>query len=83
MYVMKDTTRTIWYIDLAWFWIHSNREQMRNKIMKELIEVVSKLISLEELNPLAILYNPNQSCKNKNKPIELKNNNRKGNKSAM
>ena len=79
MYVMKDITGTTWYTDPAWFWVYGNKEQRKNKIIKALIKVVNELVSLEELNPVAISHDPNQSCKNEDKPIELTNNNSKGN----
>ena len=48
MYIMKDEIGTTWYIDPAQFWIHSNRERRRDKIIKGLIEVVNELISLDK-----------------------------------
>ena len=44
-----------------------------------MVEVVNKLISLDELNPFVISYNPIQSSKNDTLLVELQNNNRIGN----
>ena len=45
--------------------------------MKSLLEVVNDLISLEELNLIAITYDPNHSWKYNNTPVELQNTNKK------
>ena len=61
MYVMKDTIGTTWYIDLAWFWVYRNRERKSNNIIKALLQVVNKIISLKELNSLVVMNtSPNQ-----------------------
>ena len=79
MYIMKDTMGTIQYIDSAWFQVHANRERRRDKIIKGLVEIVNELISLEELNPFAVSYDPMQSSKNNTSLVELQNNDRIGN----
>ena len=79
MYVIKDITGTTWYTDPAWFWVYGNKERRKNKIIKALIEVVNELISLEDLKPVAISYDPNQSYKNEDESIKSTNNNSKGN----
>ena len=48
--------------------------------MKSLLDIVNKLISLEELNPLAVSYDLNHSWKDKIIEVELKNTDKKGSK---
>ena len=49
------------YIDPAWFWIYENREQKKTNIIKGLIQFMYKIMSLEELNSLAVICKlPNQ-----------------------
>ena len=45
--------------------------------MKDLLEVVNNLISLKELNPIAITHDPNHSWKHNNVPVELQNTDKK------
>ena len=68
---------TIQFIDLAWFWVYGNQERKKNKISNSLLEVVNNLISLKELNLMAITYDPNHSLKYNNTLVELQNTNKK------
>ena len=79
MHTIIDNTGTTQYIDSAWFWVYGNRERKRLNIIKGLIQVVNDLISLDELNLLAVTYKPNHFWKNNNGPVEIQNNNKKSN----
>ena len=55
MLMMIDISGIIWYTDPIWFWVQRNRERKKNKIINSLIDVINDMISLKELNLLAIL----------------------------
>ena len=68
--VMTNMNRIIQYIDPTQFQVYGNREKNNNNIIKGLIEVINDIISIKELNPLAVLHTLiNQSG---DKEIEVK-----------
>ena len=77
MHIMIDNTGTTQYTDPAWFQVYSNRERKRLKIIKDLIEVVNNLISLDKLNLFTVIYEPNYIQTNDNILVEIQNNDKK------
>ena len=53
---MIDMNSTIWYADLAQFQVYRNRKMKRNNIIKGLLQVMNKMMSLGELNLLAVMH---------------------------
>ena len=83
MHVMKDNIGTTWHADPAWCWVCSNRERRKNNIINGLMEVIKELMSIEDLNPHTISYNPKQSSTNNIVPVELQHNDRTENKTKI